>query len=213
MKNWKEKLKERVFQYLKDEKGAHDYYHAMRTANIALEIAKKVDGDKDIIYATGLLHDIGYKESGKNYQEHFKYSVKMAKKWLPQIGFPKEKICKTLEAIRLHDNFSWGHNFEKTTINEVKIIQDADRIDNLSPVGILRVAYFCGEKGFPIYDPQPPRKSNVVWLNHSVIDQFKRQNLVSWHHLNFSYSKKISKKRYLVFKKFYKDLLKEFKNL
>jgi len=208
---WQFKLESKIKKYLENSGGCHDYWHAVRVKENARQIASKIKCDFDILSAAALLHDVGYHGNDKH-KLHFIYSMKLAKKWLPEVGFPKSKMKDTPEAIRLHDNYSWGHNYEPTDRTEAKIIQDADRIDALGVIGIVRVAYFFGEKKFPIYNSKPLSKSNEVWLNHSLIDQLRREPMQKWSHLNFEYSKKISKKRFELFKKVYNELRKEILN-
>lgn len=207
--NWKDKLGKKVKDHLKGYSGCHDYYHAERTLKYALAISKKIQADRDIVYAGALLHDVGYQNNAKDEGDHYKLGIKIAQKWLPEIGFPKDKIEEVLDVIRLHDNFSWGHNYEPTEKNEIKIIQDADRIDALGAVGIARFAMYFGEKRYPLYDPTPPPKTKVVWLNHDLADQLRRDGIKKYENLNFEYSKKISKKQYFYLKNFYKTLKKE----
>lgn len=209
--SWKQKLDEKVRKYLEGYPASHDYYHLRRVKNFALKIARKIQCDKDILYASALLHDVGYKNHEKDDQNHHIYSMHLAQKWLGEIDFPKEKIKDVLEVIRLHDNFSWGDEHEPTEHLETKILQDADRIDSIGAIGIARIAYYFGEKGYPIYNPQKVKETKKVWLNHSLSDQIERDPIKKWENLNFDYSKKISKKKYNFLFVFKKELEKEIK--
>jgi len=130
---------------------------------------------------------------------------------LPEVGFPAKKINNVLEAIRLHDNYNWDEDGEKTDHVETMVIQDADRIELLGAIGIARLSYYFGEKGYPIYSDKDIPMSGKVWLNHSLVDQIKRDPIKKWKNMNFTYSRKISKGRYLFLIKFYNELKKEFK--
>ena len=210
-KKWQILLEDRIKEYLKNTGGCHDYWHAIRVEGNAKKIASKIKCDPDVLSAAAFLHDVGY-HGNDDHKMHYLYSMKLAEKWLPDIGFPKNKMKDTLEAIRLHDNYSWGHNYEPTGHVETKIIQDADRIDALGAIGVVRFTYFFGEKNFPIYSSKPPKKTNEVWLYHSLIDQLRRDPMQKWSHLNYEYSKKISKKKFEFLKKFYNELHKEILN-
>lgn len=207
--SWKLKLNKEIKNYLKGYSACHDYYHLKRTLNYALEIAKNVKCDKDVLYAAAFLHDIGYKNHEQDDKRHNIYAIELANKWLTKIGFPKEKIKPVLEAIRLHDNYAWGHDYEPTNHIETKIIQDADRIEALGAVGIARFIYYFGERGYPIHNPKKPKKTNEVWLDHDLVNQLERDGLKKYAHLNFVVSKKIAKKRNEFMIKYYKELKKE----
>lgn len=206
---WRRNLKQKVKKYLADYFSAHDFYHLLRVKNNAFRIAREMKYDEDILFAGALLHDIGYKNNGDQSQHHHLFGIKIAKVWLRELNFPQEKITDVLEIIRLHDNFSWGHDHEPTSHIETKIIQDADRIDAIGAIGIARLAHFFGEKGWPIYSPAGIPKTKKVLLNHSLLDQLQRSALKIWPNLNFPISKKMAKKRYQFIQKFYRELNKE----
>jgi len=212
-KAWKSKLEKKIKDYLKDYTACHDFFHLERVHHYALEIAKKlpknIEYDQDVLWAASFLHDIGYKNHEKDNKKHHIYGMQIAEKWLGQVKFPEEKIADVLEVIRLHDNYSWGHDGERTEHLETKIIQDADRIEALGATGIVRLTYFYGEMGLPIYNPKPVPKSNEVWLNHSLLEAMGCQPTPKWENLNFGISKKLSKERYKFAIEFYKRIKEE----
>ena len=57
--------------------------------------------------------------------------------------FPLSKICPFLKISEAAELSLEG-----------KIVQDADRIEALGAIGILRTAYFGGGHGHPIFDPE-----------------------------------------------------------
>ncbi len=210
-KHWKKELSLKLKNYLNEYTACHDFYHHLRTQKNALKIAKNIKCDKDVVYAGALLHDVGYKNHEQDAKNHPVYGMKLAKKWLNEVGFPKDKIAEVLETIRLHDNFSWGHDHEPTDHVETKIIQDADRIEAIGAIGVARFSYWFGEMGFPIFNPASVPNTKEVWLDHSLLDQLRRDGIKKWENLNFSISRKISKKRANFMLKFYKELDKEIK--
>ena len=207
-RTWEEKLEGKVEAYLKDVSPTHDYYHALRVKENALMIASRVKSDKDILIAAALLHDVGYRDNLALHKLHYSYAMDLAREWLPEVGFPKVKIPAVIEAIRLHDNFAWTSDGEKTDLIEAKVIQDADRVDGFGAIGVARIAAFFGETHYPIYNPAPVGITKEVHLNHSLADQLSRQ-YEKFKHLNFSYSKNISRDRIEVQRDFAKRLEKD----
>ena len=207
--NWQTKLEKKIKIYLEGYTACHDFYHLDRVRDNAMRIAKEIKCDKEVLEAAALLHDSGYRNNEHDDKNHHLYGIEIAKKWLPKIGFPKEKISDVLEVIRLHDNFHWDENGEKTDHLETKIIQDADRIDAIGAIGVTRITYYFGEKGYPIYTDKPAPKTKKIWLNHDLLNQIERDPMKKYENLNFATSKRIFKKRADFLKSFYKELKKE----
>lgn len=134
------KLKRVIKTSLPRNNSGHDFEHVFRVYNLALKIAKfEKNVDLEILKASVLLHDIAYlKRFFKG--DHGDIGAKIAKPILQKIRFPKLKIDKVLKAIRLH-NF-WFHE-EKNVSIEIKILRDADRLDSLGYIGIIRAIYYC----------------------------------------------------------------------
>ena len=208
-KTWQVELEEKVKKYLDGYSACHDYYHLDRVRDNALEIAKEVECDLEVLEAASLLHDIGYKSFEDDDANHYLYSMKIAQEWLPEVNFPVEKIDDVVEAIRLHDNYHWDENGEKTNHTETRIIQDADRIDAIGAIGMVRLTYYYGEKKKAVYSDEPIPKSDKAWLGHSLLDQINRDPMKKWENLNYDISRKLSKERSEFTKQFYKVLKSE----
>jgi uncharacterized protein len=211
---WKSKLEKKIKAYLKGYSACHDFYHLERVHNYSLKIAKKlpknIKYDTNVLWAASFLHDIGYKNNEDDHKNHPVYGVKIAKNWLEEIDFPKEKTSDVLEVIRLHDNFHWEKNGEKTNHIETQIVQDSDRIDAIGAVGVARLAYFFGEKGRPIYNSNTMHKKDGKYFHYNLLGGLERE-MKKWDNMNFSISKKMSKKNYVIMKNFYQDLKKELR--
>jgi len=143
----KEKVEERMSQ---NSFSGHDYGHVLRVYNTAKNIGNIENADLLVLEAASLLHDIGYPEEKKHPEkDHAEESAKEALTILNEVDFPKEKIKDVLYAIRTH-RFSKGILPETT---EAKILQDADRLDALGAVGIMRCFFVAGAHNNSPYDP------------------------------------------------------------
>lgn len=209
---WKEKLEKKIKSYLKGYPACHDFYHLERVHNYTMEIAKnlpkKFKYDQNVLWIASYLHDIGYKNNENDHKNHHVYGVKIAQKWLEETDFPKEKINDVLEVIRLHDNFHWEEDGEKTNHIETLIIQDADRIDAIGAIGVARLACFFGEKGRPIYNSKTMFKKDGKYFNYNLLGGLERE-MKKWDNMNFPISKKLSKRNNEIMKQFHRDLKKE----
>lgn len=134
---------------------SHDFNHIKLVVNLALKIAKKegLTKQRDIFHITmgSLLHDYGDSKYSNESQEV------MIKDYLKQ--FKKLKIYDKNEITRLASNISLSkdnlnnfnhsyHNKNNNNYNKHKrqlklfIIQDADRINSLGAIGIMRYITF-----------------------------------------------------------------------
>ncbi len=76
---------------------------------------------KEIIYAIGLLHDIGKPAQYMTGQPHAQVSAELAPDILRDVGFDREEIDLIVEAIRHHNDKIPGQGLNA-------IIQDADKL-------------------------------------------------------------------------------------
>jgi HD superfamily phosphodiesterase len=105
-----------------------------------IDLGEKLDADLEILVAAVYLHDLG-----RHYiddKAHGALSALKAEPVLERINFSREKRDSVLHAIRVHDVAATLQ--ERTTL-ESKILYDADKMDTLGVVGVLRyIRYFYG---------------------------------------------------------------------
>lgn len=157
MKVWKDKkLKGRYGEIQRAvEKelscSAHGMDHTMRVYNMALHIAKKEKRvDLDIIKCATLLHDIArVKEDNDNTGNtcHAEESAKMCVPILKRLDYKDEKIEKIVHCIRAH---RYKTDNKANTI-EAKILFDADKLDSLGAIVVLRAGMWMGRNGCGIF--------------------------------------------------------------
>lgn len=185
-----EKLEQKVRELLDGYNFGHSYAHAERVWDLSQKI---IDGedifvDYEVVYAASLLHDVGYIVNNPKDPKKFRHpdeSVKIAKKILPELGFPKKKMPKTLEAILLHDDIKpWGR-MRHSTYAEVWIVQDADCIETFGFKGIQRIMDYGKRVGMKLYDKNlrwddPDAKDRSILHNiQAHIDIYERLNTVT----------------------------------
>lgn len=127
------------------EHGIRDY---LLSVKLAQEDAAKVDDD--VLFAAGLLHDIGgfppYEKEGV---DHAVRSAEVIEPVLRAAGFPMEKTDAVKKAILTH---SYYHPTPPET-PEAVALHDADVLDFLGAISIARILSVAGkEKG--IADPK-----------------------------------------------------------
>jgi uncharacterized protein len=101
--------------------------------------------DDDVVYAAAWLHDLGVFIGHRPEDpvelarwDNVAYAMKQAPAALLQSGFPTTKVAQVVEAIRTHQPHLSPSAMEGT------ILRDADILEQLGAIGILRVAAKIG---------------------------------------------------------------------
>jgi uncharacterized protein len=120
--------------------GSHDYAHVLQVADYAIEIANNIDEQVDpvVVICGALLHDIGRTISDR---VHGLAGGAMAEALLESLPLTNEQIRRITRVIVRHTASSHVH--PETT--EEKIVYDADGLDRLGAMGLLRG--FVDKKG------------------------------------------------------------------
>lgn len=123
---------------------AHDFKHADRVRHWALKIAKQ-EGypDLELVEATALLHDIGLLNGGRKH--HAEVGAQLATDFLREHQlFSEAEIDTIAYAIRNHNSLDGEGQL-------LAILQDADTLDLLGAVGLMRG--FTSKADKPDYAP------------------------------------------------------------
>lgn len=174
---------EKIHQYAKEKLGGdrsgHDFYHVERVAKIARKLADQESVEDNLmIEAASYLHDVIDDKVVKNVDAE---KIEL-KNFLKELDFSLEEIE---EFFYIVENISFSKELEngKADLSLAgQIVQDADRIDALGAIGILRTAYYGGHTQSPLYDPntlpqefktkEAYRKKSTV-INHFYEKLFK----------------------------------------
>ena len=120
----------------------HARDHILRVLRRCIRLGEKLQADLEVLVAAVYLHDLG-----RHYiadKVHGALSAQKAEPVLERINFPQEKRGAVLRAIRVHDVAASPE--DRKTL-ESKILYDADKIDTLGVVGVLRyIRHFYGKK-------------------------------------------------------------------
>ncbi len=122
-------------RYVGFDDPAHGWEHIERVYWLALFVAEKENADAFIVGMAALMHDIGHLSTDKSLH-HADLSMSMASELLSAYEVSADMREAILHAIASH-SFSLG--IEGCTL-EAKIVRDADRLDSLGAIGILRWA-------------------------------------------------------------------------
>ncbi|MDQ0067587.1 HD domain-containing protein [Chryseobacterium lathyri] len=172
MKSTIENTVEFVKEKLEGAEAGHDWYHIERVWKLSKKIAATEDCNQEVVELSALLHDIA---DPKFHNGDETIAPKIAREFLEGQQISEGVIEKVLFIIK---NISFKNRGEVPAELpiELKIVQDADRIDAIGAIGIGRTFNFGGFKNNPMYDPevQPSlnmskeeyKKSNGTTINH-----------------------------------------------
>jgi len=122
-------------RYVGFDDPAHGWEHIERVYRLALFVAEQENADAFIVGMAALMHDIGHLSTDKSLH-HADLSILMAGELLSAYDVSADTREAILHAIAAH-SFSLG--IEARTL-EAKVVRDADRLDSLGAIGILRWA-------------------------------------------------------------------------
>ncbi len=163
--NKKIKIIEKYSRSMTSDQPGHDFGHIDRVRHWSLKIAKAEKyPDLVKVEAAALLHDIAV-FSVKNKKDHGKKGSEMARKFLTKNKlFSPEEIDEICEIVLMHCEKN------KKPGQLLKIIQDADMLDSLGLMGMLRASRFkLEQKLFDIKNP----KSKTWGFSNDDFDNFK----------------------------------------
>ena len=198
-------IEKRVKEHCKKDSTGHDFSHIDRVRKNALNIAQKEGGDLFIIELAVLLHDV---EDWKTENA----DTGIVSKWMPECGVTKDdtdKVNKIIEKI----SFKGANHDDKMDTIEGKIVQDADRLDALGAVGIIRGAQYGVSNRIPYYDPlikPDPNPSPEKIKKSTSINHFYEKLLLLKDRMNTETARMIAKKRHDFMKLFLEQFFEEW---
>jgi uncharacterized protein len=123
----------------------HKFGHQPRLYLLTLQIGAGQAYDDDVVYAATWLHDLGVfighrpeEPESLAVWDHVGYTSAKTPGLLLSMGFPEAKIDRVLEVIRTHQPHDETNSIEGT------IVRDADILEQLGAIGILRTASKLG---------------------------------------------------------------------
>lgn len=150
---------------------AHSWDHVTRVHALAAYIAKYEGADQFIVGMAVLMHDLGHTIECKGNEHHVDLSLKLASELMFTYQIPPTLQDAITHAILAH---SFSRGIEPRTL-EAGVVRDADRLDALGAIGIMRWGIVGGQrektgrKPYQLDDPFVERHSlndNLYMLDH-----------------------------------------------
>lgn len=153
LKNWQDKFECWWDNYGEHEDGSHDTSHFRRVYKLAGEIdeGEGNKADRLILLAAAYFHDaVNPPKDSPLRSNASTLSAELAEKELKKMDFPADKIDGVKHAVAAH---SFSAQIPCETL-EAKLIQDADRMEALGALGIMRNIYVSGLMGSKLFHPE-----------------------------------------------------------
>lgn len=197
MKNLIENTVEFVKEKLKGAEAGHDWYHTERVWKLSQSIAETENCDLQVVELAALLHDIA---DPKFHNGDETLALKVSREFLESQQASAEVIENVLFIIK---NISFKNRGEVPADLpiELKIVQDADRIDAIGAIGIARTFNFGGFKNNLMYDPEIKPKLNMSKEEYkksdgTTINHFYEKLLLLKDLMNTEKGKEIARERH-----------------
>ncbi len=137
----------------REAKPVEKFGHQPRLYALTQQVGAGHDYDDDVVFAAAWLHDIGVFTGHRPEDldalarwDNVAYAVEHAPALLEDMGFPRDKIAAVIEAIRTHQPTA-----HPATIEGI-ILRDADILEQLGAIGVLRTASKIGrDTRFPTF--------------------------------------------------------------
>jgi uncharacterized protein len=142
----KQNFRQAIASYIAEQaKPREKLGHQPRLYELTLQVGQGQTYDDDVVYAAAWMHDLGvftgHRPESLQALQHWDntaYAMERTPDLLASFGFPAEKIASVIEAIRTHQPSKHPASVEG------QILRDADILEELGAVGILRTVCKIG---------------------------------------------------------------------
>ncbi|MGH2497462.1 MAG: HD domain-containing protein [Ktedonobacteraceae bacterium] len=173
---------------------AHGWEHIQRVYHLAMHMAEQEGADRFITGMAALLHDLG-RVSHEQGQHHADLSVSEAQELCQRRQIAPETREAILHAIVAH---SFSRGVQPHTL-EAYIVRDADRLDGLGAIGVMRWAITGAVRRTPetlCYHPDDPfAEQHTPDDGRYMLDHFFRKLLKLGEGMSTATGRKLAEQR------------------
>ncbi|MFC2125137.1 HD domain-containing protein [Bacteroidota bacterium] len=197
------KVADEVRKRMKGAEGGHDWWHVFRVWQVAKTIVKGESADLLVVELAALLHDIA---DPKFYGGDEEVGPRMAREILNSYDLEDDLINKVVYIIRnISFKNSFDNNYDYSV--ELKVVQDADRLDAIGAIGVARAFNYGGFRNSAIFDPDiKPEKfqSKEEYKNSDspTINHFYEKLLLLKEKMNTETGKRMAIERHAFLEEF-----------
>ena len=161
-----------VKEKLDGAEAGHDWFHIERVWKLSKKIAATENCNLEVVELSALLHDIA---DPKFHDGDETLALQISKDFLENQEVSPEIIDQVLYIIKNISFKNRGEVAENLPI-ELKIVQDADRLDAIGAIGIARTFNFGGFKNNLMYHP------DILPKIHQTKEEYKKSEGTTINH-------------------------------
>lgn len=189
-------MQDKIINFVKQELGndntGHDLSHTLRVVKNAKRILEKEDGNAKIIIVACYLHDT---VDHKLFNDPTIQIKKIEK--LLEDDYTKQEIEEIIDIITTI-SFN-NNNYKELTNRNAMIVRDADRLDAIGSMGIIRTIQYGTSKNRPFYEDINIKKVNgkntFNESTNSTLSHFYDKLLKLENLMHTPYAKALAKER------------------
>lgn len=215
LNDYLELIKPDVEQLFKDDQSGHDILHLERTLKSALYIQKHEGGNLIVVGLSAFLHDVHrIIQPTKGDFASPKDSLPIIEQILNKTDLDTKTKQQILDCVEYHECYNWSDPENKNRSLEAHILQDADNLDAIGAIGIIRSFNYGIMRNIPMYNANEPLVCDINYVEdhdtkESVIHYFYNKLFRLGDNMNTKTGKKLAHKRIKFMHKFVKQFIAE----
>lgn len=189
-----------VRQRMSGQAAGHGMDHVLRVLDSARTIQSETGGDLIIVELASLLHDVG----DAKFHGGIERSAEFSREILGELGADQETVEHVAHIV---DNISFRKGVDSSELSlEGRIVQDADRLDALGAIGIVRTIEYGAAFDQPFHLPgddgsNPTAKTGIGHFHEKL---FKLKSL-----MNTDAARRLAQEREAFMRTFIDQFLRE----
>jgi len=154
-------LEKKIVKIFDNNACGHNIDHLRRTLNFACALQQKEGGDLEVIAIASFIHDVHriMQSQEKRYVAP-KESLPKIRELIADLELTQKQKDHICHCIEFHEQYNFGT--DKVTVKDIEtlILQDADNLDAIGAVGIIRCVQYNATNNVPMYLPNIPLYQN-----------------------------------------------------
>lgn len=200
-----------VKHQIEGAEAGHDWFHVERVWKLSKKIAETETCKFQVVELAALLHDIA---DSKFHGGDETLALKISEDFLKNQNVEPKTVAEVLFIIK-NMSFKNRNEVPENLPIELKIVQDADRLDAIGAIGIARTFNFGGFKNNLMYDPAIQPNLNMTKDEYkknqgTTINHFYEKLLLLKDLMNTNKGKELAQERHDFTQKFLAEFYKEW---
>ena len=209
------KLEQKIAKFFSADASGHNIDHLRRTMSYAIELQKVEGGDLEVIAVASFIHDVHrimQSEMGRFVDP--KESLPKIRELIADLELTDKQKTHICHCIEFHEQYAFGK--EKVSVKDIEtlILQDADNLDAIGAIGLIRTIQYSTSKNIPIYLPDVPLYQNEfseTVHDSSCVHHINNKLLRLGKHMNTKTAKEMAEPKIKLMQDFIDMVVRDWK--